>query len=118
MPEVLEGQLTRHQNQPFYAQKQRPQLFWGGCLVPILVITIIGFFIIQGLTSAANSGALRVFVLAVLLFSFGQLIFGGTIFARTRSSLGKGLLLGAGLLLLLLIIAIIGVASALTSFIG
>jgi hypothetical protein len=53
-----------------------------------------------------------------MLLAFGQLIFGGTIFAKTRSSLGKGLLLGAFMLILLLLLALIGAASVLSSFIN
>lgn len=118
MPEIIQGELTRHQNQPFYAQKQQPKFFWGGCLAPVVVIGIIGYFIFRGLASAGGLEILRGFILIVLLFTFAQLIFGGTIFAKTRSSLGKGLLLGACMLLLLLVLALIGAASALSSFLG
>lgn len=118
MPEILQGELTRHHNQPFYAQQEQPKFFWGGCLVPVVIISLIGFFIVKGLTTTGGLGAVRIFVLSVILFAFVQLIFGGTVFAKTRSSLGKGLLLGGGLLLLLLILALIGFASALNGFIN
>jgi hypothetical protein len=118
MPEVLQGELSRHQNQPFYAQKQQPRFFWGGCLIPIAIVAIIGFFILRGISAVSGLEVARGFILIVLLLTFGQLIFGGTIFAKTRSSLGKGLLLGACMLLLLLILALIGAASIISGFIN
>jgi hypothetical protein len=118
MPEVLQGELSRHQDQPFYAQKQRPRFFWGGCLIPIAIVALIGFFIFQGVSAISGLEVLRGFILIVMLLAFGQLIFGGTIFAKTRSSLGKGLLLGAFMLILLLMLALIGAASVLSSFIN
>jgi hypothetical protein len=118
MSEIVQGELSRHHNKPFYAQQQRPKLFWGGCLIPVALIALFGFFVVKGLTSSGGLEIVRGFILVVILFTFAQLIFGGTIFARTRSSLGKGLLLGACMLLLLLVLALVGLASALSNFIG
>lgn len=118
MPEVLQGELSRHHDKPFYAQQKQPKLFWGGCLVPVLIIATIGFFVIKGLSTSSGLELVRGFILVVILFTFAQLIFGGTIFAKTRSSLGKGLLLGAAMLMLIMILALLGLASALSNFIG
>jgi hypothetical protein len=112
----IEGELTRHHDQPFYAQKQAPKFFWGGCLIPIALVATAGYFILKGVAAVNGLEVARLFILVVILLAFGQLIFGGTIFAKTRSSLGKGLLLGACMLLLLLLLALIGAASALSGF--
>lgn len=118
MSEIIQGEISRHHNKPFYAQQQRPKFFWGGCLMPLAIVALVGYFIVRGISAVGGFESLRGFVLIVLLFAFAQLIFGGTIFARTRSSLGKGLLLGSIMIILLLISALVGLASALSSFLG
>ena len=117
MPTPLEGEIVAHQSHPFYAQQKAPKLFWGGCLVPVVLIVLVGFFVLKGLTTANGLQIVRFFILIVMLLTIAQLIFGGTIFARTRSSLGKGLLLGALMLMLTLLLGLIGAASALSNFI-
>lgn len=117
MSDPLEGEIVAHQNRPFYAQQKAPKLFWGGCLLPILVVVVVGFFVLKGLATSNGLQIVRFFILLVMLLTIAQLIFGGTIFAKTRSSLGKGLLLGALMLMLILLLGLIGAASALSSFI-
>jgi heme A synthase len=114
MSEVVIGELTRHHNQPFYAQPSRPRFFWSGCLVPVVILLIIGALVVRGLS---NSETVQAFIRIVAILTFVQLIIGAFIFGRTRSSLGKGLLLGAILIILLLLLGLIVVGALVGNFI-
>jgi hypothetical protein len=116
MPTPVQGELIRHHNKPFYAQQSSPRYFWTGCLGPLAVLLFIGFFIIQGATTAAGIGVIRNVALFAIIFLVVQLIFGGGLFVKNKSSLGRGLLAGAGVVLLLLILGMIGLVSTLGSF--
>ena len=111
MPTPVSGELVRHHNQPFYAQRSAPKLFWSGCLGPILIIAIVGYLVIQGATTSAGESIIRGFILALFAYLIIQLILGGGLFVKSRSSLGRGLLVGALVILIVLVVALIGLAS-------
>ena len=116
MPIPLQGELVRHHNKPFYAQQSAPKFFWTGCLVPIFILGIVGFLVIQGALTASGEGLLRGFILFVIGYMILQLLFGGGLFIKNKSSLAKGLLFGGAGLLIILLIALIGAASLLGQF--
>lgn len=117
MPTIVQGELTRHHNQPFYAQPKTPKFFWMGCLIPVLFMGLFGALIIRGATTEAGTDAIRGFLLIVIAVIIVQVILGGGLFWKKRSSLALGLLLGGGVMFLLLILALIAVASIIGSFI-
>ena len=111
----LEGELTRHQNQPFYAQQSRPKFFWAGCLGPLIVIVIVGGLVVKGALSSAGLELIRIVVLSVLALSIVQFLGGGGLFLRQRSSLGKGLMIGAVIMILSVVFIFIALASLIGS---
>ena len=117
MPTPVQGELVRHHNKPFYAQQSAPKFFWAGCLIPIFIIGVIGFLIIQGASTTAGEGLIRGFILFVIGYMVLQLLFGGGLFIKNKSSLARGLLFGGAGLLILLLVALIGAASIIGQFI-
>jgi hypothetical protein len=117
MPPVIQGELVRHHNQPFYAQKGAPKYFWAGCLTPGLVILAIALLALHGLQSAAGLLAVRGYLLVIFAFLILQFVLGGGMFWRQRSSLAKGLLIGSISLFLLTILSIIGLFSLVQNFV-
>lgn len=118
MPTSIQGELVRHHNQPFYKQTSRPKFFWMGCTGPLVLLALIGFFAIKGATTSAGVGVIRGFLLFVIVFLVVQFLFGGGLFMKSRSSLGRGLLVGSGVIFLLLILGLIGLFSVLSNFLG
>jgi len=118
MPTLVQGELVRHHNKPFYAQQKAPKFFWAGCTGPLLLLVIIGFFVLKGATTATGLEVIRGFVLFSIVFLAVQLLFGGGLFIKSKSSLGRGLLVGAGVILLVLILGVIGLFSMISQFIG
>lgn len=116
MPTSVQGELVRHHNKPFYAQQSAPKFFWVGCLAPIFIMGTIGFLVIQGASTSAGEGLIRGFILFVIGYIVLQLLFGGGLFIKNKSSLARGLLFGGASILILLIIALIGAASIIGQF--
>lgn len=116
MPTPVQGELVRHHNKPFYAQQSAPKLFWAGCLTPIFIIGVIGFLVFQGASTTAGEGLIRGFILFVIGYMILQLLFGGGLFIKNKSSLARGLLLGGASILILLLVALIGAASLIGQF--
>ncbi len=117
MPTPVQGELVRHHNQPFYAQQKAPRFFWAGCLTPIFIIGIIGFLVFQGASTTTGESLIRGFILFAIGYMVLQLLFGGGLFIKNKSSLARGLLFGGVGLLVLLLVALIGAASIIGQFI-
>lgn len=75
--------------------------------MPLAVIGVLALLAIKGLSGASITDIALGFMRIALLLSFALMIFGAIIFGKTRSSLGKGLLLGAFIVLLLLAFGLI-----------
>lgn len=118
MPTPIQGELVRHHNQPFYSQKSQPKFFWLGCTTPLLILIVAGFFVVQGAMTSAGIGLIRTFLLVVFAYLVIQFIFGGGLFIKSRSSLGKGLLVGAGVIFVVLLLGLIGLFSTLGQLLG
>jgi hypothetical protein len=117
MPTALSGDLTRHHQQPFYSQPNTPKYFWVGCLGPLAFVALLAVLAMTGLQTNQGLQAIRGYILFLIAYLVLQLVFGGGLFARNRSSFAKGLLIGGATIFLLLILALIGFASVISSFI-
>jgi hypothetical protein len=116
MPSALSGELTRHHNQPFYQRPNAPKYFWLGCLVPVGFALLVLLLAAQGATSTAGVTAIRSYLLFLLGYLMLQVLLGGGLFLRSKSSLSKGLLLGGATIFLLVILTLIGIFSTVSHF--